>query len=110
MRSVKRNIFTVGLNRAQSIVSAILCYIVSVVAPSIQIYLEQGMIPAIEFFVPASAAYWWACYKNHNFSELSNEFQTQKDEALFSMYEDAEAELADEDWGDAEDTEEETEE
>lgn len=93
---MKRNIFTVGLSRNQSVVSAILGYIVAVISPTSKIYLEQGLVPALEYGIPASFAYWWACWKNHNFTPLSVDMQLQKDEEYFSNI--AEDELEDEDW------------
>lgn len=97
----QKNIFNTGLTRNQSIVSAIAGFIVAVISPTAEIYIEQGLVPALEFGIPATGAYAWACWKNHNFTPLAVEMQLQKDEELFGN--EAESELEFEDWGEEDD-------
>ena len=62
------------MNREQSIVSAIVTFIMVVVAPFLQargIILDQGLVTTVIVAVLMIGGFVWAFYKNHNFTEAS---------------------------------------
>ena len=93
------------MNRLQSIISAIVTYVIAVVAPSAEIYANQGAQAGITAFVSGTIAFGWAVWKNHNFTEAANEAQAHLEEEKKARRDNKalEEELMNEDWGDEED-------
>jgi hypothetical protein len=91
------------MSRLQSIISAIVTYVIAVVAPSAEIWSTQGAQAGVIAFVSGTIAWGWAVWKNHNFTEAANEAQCVLRELKEKDAEFAEEELEFEDWGDEED-------
>lgn len=68
------------MSRLQSIISAIVTYVVGVIAPSAEIWVTQGAQAGVIAFISGSIVWGWAVWKNHNFTEAAIESQAYLEE------------------------------